>query len=127
THFSGSSHSLVMGLLILEPGLEAQQAFVPFGTEVLNPLLKAFERFRRQGIALLTASLLDSHQARVFQDRKMLEYALPRDRIFLCQLSRCPRAMFRQMYQQTPAHGIRQRGEERLLLLPDLFSHHRCS
>src|SRR5215207_2731518 len=119
------SGALLIGLLMFEPCLEPQQAFVPFSTDVLNPLLKFFERFRRQGIALLPPCLMDSHEARIFEDCKMLEDSLPGNRIVFCELGRCPGAMFRQIYQQTPAHGISQRGEEGLLILTDLFSHHR--
>ena len=127
TFFSNISDVLGISLLAFEPCLETQQAFVPFRTELLNPLRKFFERFRRQGIALLPPFLMDSNQARMFEDGKMLEYPLPRDRVFLSQLGRCLGAMFCQIYQQTPAHGISQRGEEGLLMLAYLFAHDRCS
>ena len=41
------SDTLVIGLLMFEPGLEAQQTFVPFSTDFLNPLIKLLEGFRR--------------------------------------------------------------------------------
>jgi hypothetical protein len=68
---------------------------------------------------------MDSKQARIFEDRNMLEDPLPRDWVFLCQLGGCPGAIFRQIYKQTPAHGISQRSEERLRILMGLFAHWR--
>jgi hypothetical protein len=39
--------TLLIGLLLLEQCLEAQQTFIPFRTNSLDPLIELFERFRR--------------------------------------------------------------------------------
>ena len=110
--FPDMRDALRIGLLLFEPCLEAQQALIPFRTDVRDPLLKFCERLRRQGIALLATRLMDSNQSRVFEDCEMLEYSLPRNRVFLGQLGGRPGAMFCQIDQQTPAYGISQRGEK---------------
>ena len=45
-HTFSPSGKLHIGLLLFEQGLEAQQAFIPFRTDILDPLLKLLERFR---------------------------------------------------------------------------------
>src|SRR5947207_92843 len=108
--------ALLVSPLLFEPCLEPRQAFVPFGTNVVHPLLKLIERLRRQHITLFAPFLMHCNQTCSFKDCKMLENTLSRDRVFLRQLGRCLRAILRQIDKQTAAHWISKCNEDRLLM-----------
>ena len=86
-------------LLVFDEGLEAQEAFIPFRADLLNPLLKFRERFLSEGIELLLPLLLHGDQACIFENAEMLEDPLARDGVFFCKLGRRPGAMFDQVRQ----------------------------
>ena len=111
------SDALLIRLLMFEPCLEPQEAFIPPGADVVDPLLKLAEGFGRQGIALFPPFLMHGNQAHTFKDRQMLENSLPRDWVFSCKLGRRLGAVFSQIHQQAPAYWISQRGEDGLLVI----------
>src|SRR6187549_3264454 len=82
------SDALLLRLPLFEPCLEPQQALIPYGADAVDPLLKFVERFRRQEIALFSPFLMHGNQARSFKNREMFENTLPRNWIFLGELSR---------------------------------------
>jgi|SRR5262249_45938151 len=124
---SRRSDPLLLGLPLFEPCLEPQQAFIPYGADGVDPLLKFAQRFRRQDIALFSPFLMHSNQARSFKDREMLENTLPRDWVFLGKLGRRLGTALRQLHQQVPTHRVCQRSEDQLLLFMGAFSHHNVS
>jgi hypothetical protein len=85
---SRHSDTLLLSLPLFEPCLEPQQTFIPYGADVVDPLLKFAQRFRRQDIALFSPFLMHGDQARSFKDREMLENTLPRNWVFLGKLGR---------------------------------------